>query len=100
MRTIAAQFLGVLLALDTVTRIDYLFTGSVHVGGADRPSDVAIIADAVGLHYLIWGSLLAAVSLVLLAIGVRLAWAEPMRLAPPWRAPAEPTSAGAPRPKE
>jgi hypothetical protein len=84
-RTVGAQFLGVLLALDTLSRIDYLFTGSVRVGGADRPSDVAIIAAAIGLHYLIWGALLAAVSLVLLAIGVRLAWAKPMKLALPWR---------------
>lgn len=82
---IGAQFLGVLLALDTVTRIDYLFTGSVFVGGRDRPSDVAIIADAVGGHYLLWGALLALISLALLVLGVRLAWAEPVRVTLPWK---------------
>jgi hypothetical protein len=87
LRTIGAQFLGVLLALDTVTRIDYLFSGTAFVDGHERASDVAIIADAIGLHYLVWGSLLAVVSLALLALGVRLAWATPMKLTLFRRAP-------------
>lgn len=96
LRTISAQFLGVLLALDTVGRIDYLFTGAVTIEGVERTSDVGIIANAIGLHYLVWGTLLAAFSLVCLAIGVHLAWAKTRVWRWPWardRARAVPTRA-------
>ncbi|MSP60436.1 MAG: M50 family peptidase [Myxococcales bacterium] len=76
-RLLFAQFLGVLLALDTVTRIDYLFTAGAKVGGVDRPSDVANVARALGGHHLAWGTLLAAISLVLLAAGLWAAWRRP-----------------------
>jgi hypothetical protein len=79
-RTVFAQFIGLLLSLDTVTRIDYLFVGSAVIAGEERRSDVGLIADAIGLHHLIWGSLLAVISFALLAIGARLAWARPLRL--------------------
>lgn len=77
-RTIAAQFVGLLLALDTLTGIDYLFTGSATVDGVERPSDVALIADALGGHFLFYGIPLALLSLALLVLGVRLAWAKPL----------------------
>lgn len=73
-RTAGAQFVGLLLALDTVTRIDYLFTGRAMIGGSMRESDVSAIADVLGGHYLLWGSLLAAISVALLAVGLRLSW--------------------------
>lgn len=76
LRTIGAQFLGVLLALDTIGGIDYCFQGTATVDGEERPSDVANIASAIGLHWLVWGILIAIVSLALLVIGVRLAWAK------------------------
>lgn len=85
MHHVAAQLLGVLLGLDTIGGIDYLFTGSATVDGRELPSDVQHIASAIGGHYLAWGALLAVVSLALLAIGVRLAWAEPLALALPWK---------------
>jgi hypothetical protein len=84
-RTVGAQFLGVLLALDTVSRIDYCFSGTATINGRELPSDAANIANAIGGHYLIWGSLVAAFSIVLVIVGVRLAWAEPMKLRLPWR---------------
>jgi len=77
---LAAQGLGVILGLDTVTRIDYLFTASAHVGGQDRPSDVSHIAEAIGGPYWLWGLLLAAISLALVALGVRIAWMEELTL--------------------
>lgn len=77
-RTVAAQFVGLLLALDTLAGIDYLFTGSATVDGVERPSDVARIADALGGHFLLYGIPLALLSLALLALGVRLAWATPL----------------------
>lgn len=77
-RHIGAQVLGIVLALDTVTRIDYLFTAEVTVDGRDLPSDVSHIANAVGGHYLLWGGLLAVLSLAFLAVGLRIAWLSPM----------------------
>jgi hypothetical protein len=86
LRTVFAQFVGLLLAIDTVTRIDYLFVGHATIGGETLRSDVGLIADALGLHHLVWGTLLAALSLVLLAVGARLAWAQPFS----WRRTAAP----------
>src|SRR5690606_28924825 len=74
-RTVAAQLVGLLLALDTLAGIDYLFTGRATVDGVERPSDVSRIADALGGHFVFYGVPLALLSLALLALGVRLAWA-------------------------
>jgi hypothetical protein len=76
-RLLAAQALGILLALDTVTRLDYLFTSSVEVDGARMPSDIARVAEALGGHYLLWGFLVAAVALALCFAGVWAAWRKP-----------------------
>lgn len=85
LRQIAANLLGLLLATDTITRIDYLFSGSATVQGVERPSDVAIIASAIGGPYLMWGAILAVVSCALLIVGVKLSWAEPLKLTNPFR---------------
>lgn len=77
---LGAQFLGVLLGLDTVSRLGYLFTESVTVDGRELPSDVSHIAGAVGGHYILWGALIMVVALGLLALGVRVAWAEDLRI--------------------
>lgn len=69
-----AQFLGVFLALDTVSRIDYLFTRAVMVDGEERASDIANAARAWGGFFWLWGLLVAAVSLALVAIGLWAAW--------------------------
>jgi hypothetical protein len=71
---IAAHLIGVLMALDTVSRLDYLFTPRARIDGVDHASDVAIVAQAFGAHYLVWGALIAVLSLALLAIGLWLAW--------------------------
>lgn len=73
-RMMLARFLGMLLALDTVTRIDYLFTSHATIGGSDRASDVAEIAKALGGPFLLWGGLLAALSILLLGVGLWAAW--------------------------
>ena len=80
LRHVGAQLIGVILGLDTITRIDYLFTSEVHVDGRDLPSDISNVASSVGGHYLLWGGLLAAVSLAVVALGVRLAWMAPIKL--------------------
>ncbi len=72
-RLFAAQLLGLCLALDTVTRIDYLFRASVRIDGTDRASDIAGVAHAFGGNYLVWGVLIAAFSIVLVLGGLYFA---------------------------
>jgi hypothetical protein len=73
-RLVAAQFLGVVLALDTWTRLDYLFVKTAHVGGQERASDIARFAEVVGGPYLVWGLLVAALSLGAVALALWLTW--------------------------
>jgi type IV secretory pathway TrbD component len=75
-RMVFAQFVGLTLAIDTVSRVDYLFSSSAMVGGVERPSDIVSVAKAFGGHYLVWGATLTAVSLALLALGLRFAWRD------------------------
>lgn len=70
----AAHAVALLLALNTVTHIDYLFTDSVEVGGERRTSDIGNVAAQLGGHYLVWGTLVAATSLVICLSGLWLAW--------------------------
>ncbi len=76
-RMVAAQFLGVVFALDTVSRIDYCFTPEARIGGDLRPSDVAGMAAGLGGPWLVWGVTVAGASLALLALGLFLAWRAP-----------------------
>jgi hypothetical protein len=76
-RLLVAQGVGVLLAIDTWTRLDYLFTATAEVDGARRSSDISRVAESLGGHYLVWGLLLALVSLSLCALGIWLAWRKP-----------------------
>ena len=68
----SAQLLGVLLAFDTVGRVDYMFLETVRIGGRELPSDVATVAEHLGGYYLFWGVLLTLVSFALLVVGVLL----------------------------
>jgi hypothetical protein len=76
-RLVMAQFLAITLALDTVSRSDYLFTSSAMVGGERRASDIQRVADALGGPFIAWGLLVAIVGLALLAVGLRIAWWMP-----------------------
>lgn len=73
-RMVFAQFLGVVLAVDTVSRVDYLFTPAVEIAGQKMKSDIAVVAEALGGQYLFWGLVIAALSFALLALGLRSAW--------------------------
>lgn len=73
-RLLLAQFLGVVLAIDTVTRIDYLFKSEVRINGTVIPSDIASVAHSLGGPSLLWGLALAAFSLLFLAAGLFAAW--------------------------
>lgn len=69
-RLFFVQLLGLLLALDTVTRADYLFVSSARVGGQLHSSDVAGIASTLGGPPALWGVLIAILSAGLLLVGL------------------------------
>lgn len=73
-RMVFAQLLGVVLAIDTVSRVDYLFTPEATIDGVVRTSDVAAVTHAFGGHYLVWGLALAGVSFAFLGIGLWTPW--------------------------
>jgi len=75
-RLLFAQLLGLTLALDTMARWDYLFTGSAVVGGELRTSDIAAVATAFGGPRLLWGLLVAALSAGMVSLGLWAAWRQ------------------------
>lgn len=77
-RVIVAQALGVLLALDTLTRmVSYVFMDKVTVDGETRGSDITTVAEHFGGHYLLWGLAVTIFAISLLALGVWRAWGRP-----------------------
>jgi hypothetical protein len=73
-RMVFAQLIGIIVTIDTASRADYLFTSEALIDGTMRKSDVAMVAEAFGSHYLVWGLAIAAVSFALLSLGLWLAW--------------------------
>lgn len=67
-------FLSVQLALSVFSRADYLFTPVAATASGNMPSDTALIAQALWLPYWFWGTLCGAVSVVVLAYGLRAYW--------------------------
>jgi hypothetical protein len=90
-RLFFVQLLGLLLALDTVTRADYLFMGSAAVGGQMRPSDVSAIASATFGPPALWGGIIAGLSAALLLLGL---WSVLRRPAAPRRRAVDDDSLG------
>jgi len=77
-RLVAAHFIAVQLALDTLGRmLHYVFVPTAMSGGHESRSDIALIADNLGGHYMLWGLLVAAIALGLLAVGLWAAWRKP-----------------------
>ena len=74
LRHVAAQFVGLLLALDTSTRLGYLFTARATVDGRELPSDIASMSAVLGGATFAWGVILAASSLALCTLGLWAAW--------------------------
>ena len=66
---IVCVFLAVQMSLSAFSRSDYLFTATARTGAGLMPSDVGQIANALWLPYWLWGGLIAALSLALLALG-------------------------------
>jgi hypothetical protein len=78
-RVLLVQFLGVVLAVDTLTRmVGYVFTRQVDIDGERRLSDVAAVAENAGGHYLLWGVLFTVVACGSLALGLWRAWRRPI----------------------
>ncbi len=67
-------FLAVQLALSVFSRGDYLFTPQAETGAGTMPSDVGQIAAALWLPYWFWGLACGAVSVAVLAYGIRAYW--------------------------
>jgi hypothetical protein len=74
-RTILAQVLGVMLAIDTLTRmVTYVFTKEVRVDGVARSSDISNVANNLGGHYVLWGLAVTVAATGMLALGIWWAW--------------------------
>jgi hypothetical protein len=70
------HFIAALLCLAWFRDLDYMFSAHTFVGGTSRPSDSAMIAEALALPYWFWGGFVAVVSLAMLAVGLRAATRE------------------------
>ena len=80
-RVILAQVLGVMLATDTLTRmVSYVFTKTVEIDGKQTTSDIGNVAENLGGHYYVWGTLVTVIAVGLLALGMWRAWARPAKV--------------------
>jgi hypothetical protein len=85
-RVILAQFLAVVLALDTVTRmIGYAFMSHVQLNGSNDRTDAGNIADNLGGPIFVWGIVITVLALAMLGAGAWFAWRRPARPAAPAR---------------
>lgn len=77
LHALAAQFFGVQACVSTFKEFDYLFSPRALVNGVRMRSDTAEISRLVGGPYWLWGTLLSAAVLLLLALSLRAAWRGP-----------------------
>ncbi len=66
----AAVFLATQLSLSVFSRGDYLFTDVAQTSAGRFPSDTAQIAQALWLPYWFWGTLIGALSVMVLLFGL------------------------------
>jgi hypothetical protein len=91
-RVVIAQFLAVILALETVTDgFAYALSSEARKG---EKSDVQLIADQLGGSHWMWGLAIIAIAFVMLSASLWWAWRRPEPYA---RAPDDRRRAGAPR---
>jgi hypothetical protein len=67
------HLVAAVLCLSWFRDLDYMFSSNAVVGGVARPSDSAVIAEALWLPFWFWGAAVAALSLALLALGLWIA---------------------------
>jgi len=66
-RFLFVQFLGIQLSLSAFRSLDYMFSSEARFGTYDAiPSDTALIAEAIGGTYFIWGLVIAVLDLAML----------------------------------
>ena len=70
-------FVAVQLSLSVFSGSDYLFTESANVGGAQLPSDVSQMSEALVLPYWFWGVVCAVFSALVLVAGIWLFLRKP-----------------------
>lgn len=70
------QFLGVQACIGTFRQLDYLFMNRIQIGGRAMYSDTGQIAQSLLLPYWVWGSVIAALSCILLLTSIRLAYGK------------------------
>ncbi|MCX4240895.1 M50 family metallopeptidase [Paraliomyxa miuraensis] len=71
---IATVFMAVQLSLSVFSRGDYLFMKEAHTGAGTAPSDVSLMANALGGPYWGWGLACGVFSVVVLVGGVWAFW--------------------------
>ncbi len=77
-RVIVAQVLAVVLALDTAFGMTwYVFQSQVEIDGKQMASDITSVADGFGGPVFLWGVIVTAVALGLLALALWWAWRRP-----------------------
>jgi Peptidase M50B-like len=80
-RVVVAQILGVVLALDTLTRmVGYVFEKEVTVDGKVSRSDISTVAENLGGSYILWGLLITAIAVGLLSLALWWSWRRPDRM--------------------
>ena len=67
---IFAQFLGVQLCLENLLDFRYMFTQSFQRGGETLYSDTANIAKHFGGNYILWGTVIAALTLLIITFSL------------------------------
>lgn len=70
----AILFVAIQLALSVFSRADYLFTSVAETGAGEMPSDTAHIAEALGGTFWMWGLVVGAISILILAGGLAGVW--------------------------
>jgi hypothetical protein len=76
---VTTVFMAVQLSLSVFSRGDYLFVKEAQTGAGTTPSDVAVMASALGGPYWVWGLACGAFSVLVLVAGV---WAFSAALGP------------------
>ncbi len=73
-----SHILAIALCLNALTGFGYFFIGSGQVGGSVYQSDTAVMADILFGPYWFWGGIIAALSIIILFLGVVLSdkWAR------------------------
>lgn len=81
-KVVIVQTLGVILALDTLTQmVSYVFEDYVEIDGHKLPSDIHSVSAGFGGHYVLWGIVVTAFAVGLLALALWWAWRQEPRLA-------------------